>query len=282
MNSLRPVILFVAVTAFFVSCEEVGPQIDFSGGGGNGGGVGDTTQEKIVLIEEFTAVRCTNCPKGHVIIDDLLVENPDKIEVVEIHSGELAIPYNDTDPDFRSAEADQISNYLGPVPFQPSAAIDRKIFPGQTSRLIDRNFWTQYVNQELDSINKVTVTLSNTYDSVTRQLSVTIEVYFKKTVTDVVNASLMLTESGIIAPQLDGTVILDDYVHNNVFRSMIDMPYYGVQIDGNKTAGTGWSRTFDITLPADWNADNCRVVGFVSKSIGTYDVLQASGTKVAQ
>jgi hypothetical protein len=61
----------------------------------------------------------------------------------------------------------------------------------------------------------------------------------------------MITESGIIAPQLDGVTIINDYVHNNVFRGMMDMPYYGIQIDGEKTKGTSWTKEFTLTLPPD-------------------------------
>jgi hypothetical protein len=272
----------VLLSGFIFSCEEIGPQINLDGGegGNNTGGNGDTSQQKIVLIEEFTAVQCTNCPKGHVIVDNLLETDSGRIEVVEIHSGDLATPYNNADPDFRSTEADQLSAYLGPVPFQPSAAINRKIFPGQTDRLIDRSFWTQYTNQELDSINKVTITLKKDYNSSTRELKITATVYFVAAVTDVVNISVMITESGIIAPQLDGVTIINDYIHNNVFRGMMNMPYYGIQIDGEKTKGTSWTKEFTLTLPPDWNADNCRAVSFVSKSIGTYDVLQANGIDI--
>src|SRR4030095_11196455 len=103
--------------------------------------------------------------------------------------------------------------------------------------------------QELDSLNRVTVTVTSEYNSSSRELKATIVVYFKEAVTDVVNASLMITESGIIAPQLDGVTIIDNYVHNNVFRAMVDMPYYGVQIDGSKTAGSTWTRKFQPTLP---------------------------------
>lgn len=279
----RNIFFLTSVTlCLFFSCKEVGPHIDFTNGnnGGNGNGSGDTTQPKIVLIEEFTAVRCPNCPKGRIIIDNLLQSDSGRIEVVEIHSGDLAEPYNTTDPDFRSVEADQLTDYLGPFPFQPSAAIDRKIFPGQTDRLIDRNFWPQYVAQELDSVNKVTVTLQKDYNSSTRELKVTIIVYFKEAVSDVINASLMVTESNIVCPQLDGVTIIDNYVHHDVFRAMVDMPYYGVQISGDKTAGSTWSQEFSMVLPTNWNADNCRVVGLVAKSIGTYDVLQASGVPV--
>jgi hypothetical protein len=284
MKRITFYLVLALIAGYFFSCKEIGPQIDLSGNGGNTGDTTgtDTSQQKIVLIEEFTAVQCTNCPKGHTIVNNLLQSDSGRIEVVEIHSGDLAKPYNDTDPDFRTIAGDQLSAYLGPVPFQPSAAIDRKLFPGQSGLLIDRNLWTQYVNQELDSINKVTITLTKDYNSSTRELKVTMKVYFKETVTDVINASLMLTESGIVAPQLDGTVIIDNYVHDNVFRDMIDMPYYGVQIDGDKVAGTTWSRDFTIILSNDWNADSCRIVGFASKSIGTYDVLQAAGIGVRE
>lgn len=262
------------------SCQEIGPPINTGGGGG---GVVDTTNERVVLMEVFTAVQCVNCPAGREIIDALLDSFPGRLEVVEIHSGDLSEPIHDTDPDFRSQDADDITAYLGPFPFQPSAAIDRRSFeisPGDIQRLVDRNLWDQLVRREMDSIAQVKISLDYDYNDSNRELSVTMTVNFLKDITDIINATILLTESGMIAAQDDGpTMVIEDYEHENVLRKFLT-GFNGELINADKTAGSTWTLTRTITLPSAWNAGNCRVVGFVSKAVGTYDVLQAAGVSI--
>ncbi|MGB3075723.1 MAG: Omp28-related outer membrane protein [Chitinophagales bacterium] len=270
------VLFLLAIFFFYSSCEEIGPNINDSGG--NGGG--DTTNERVVLMEVFTAVKCVNCPAGREIINDLIDSFPGRIEVVEIHSGDLAKPIYPTDPDFRSQDADDITAYLGPFPFQPSAAIDRKsweITPGNVQRLLDRNYWTLYFQKEIDSVSNVKISLERAFDTGTRLLTVTMKVDFLKDVTDIINATILLTESGMVAAQDDGpTMVVDDYVHEDVLRTFLT-GYSGELVNATNTSGSSWTITRSITLPIEWNAGNCRVIGFVSKSVGTYDVLQSAG-----
>lgn len=281
---MKQILLFFFLFAAFLSfnsCEEIGPIVN-SGGGGNGGN-GDTTNERVVLVEIFTAVQCVNCPAGREIIDALLDSFPGRIEVVEIHSGDLAEPIHDTDPDFRSQAADDITSYLGPFPFQPSAAIDRKsweITPGNVQRLVDRNYWDLLVRKQLDSISNVKLSIEKDYNSSSRELTVTLTLDFLKDVTDIINATILLTESGMVAAQDDGpTDVVEDYVHENVLRDFLT-GYSGELVNAAKTAGSSWSLTRSIVLPQEWNENNCRIVGFVSKSVGTYDVLQSAGVSL--
>ncbi len=272
--------LVLIICLCVTSCVEIGPPIN-TGGGGTGGT--DTTNERVVLMEVFTAVQCVNCPAGREIIDALLDSFPGRLEVVEIHSGDLAEPINSSDPDFRSQAADDITAYLGPFPFQPSAAIDRRSFeisPGNVQRLVDRNLWDQLVRNEMDSISNVRLILDYDYNSTNRELTVTMEVEFLKDIADIINATILLTESGMVAAQDDGpTMVIDDYEHENVLRTFLT-GYSGELINSEKTAGSSWTISRTITLPNEWNASNCRVIGLVSKAVGTYDVLQTAGVSI--
>lgn len=272
-------LLSIAIT-FLHSCVEIGPSVNTDGGGNSGG---DTTNSRVVLLEVFTAVQCVNCPAGREIIDELLDSFPGRIEVVEIHSGDLSEPINVTDPDFRSQAAEDITNYLGPFPFQPSAAIDRKsweISAGNFERLVDRNFWNLFVRKQLDSISNVKLEIDKAFNTTSRELTVTLNVEFLQDVNDIINATILLTESGMIAAQDDGpTNVIEDYEHENVLRDFLT-GYSGELINADKKAGSTWSLTRTIVLPAEWNANNCRVVALVAKSTGTYDVLQTAGSSI--
>jgi len=88
----------------------------------------------------------------------------------------------------------------------------------------------------------------------------------------------MITESGIVAGQIDGLTLIPGYVHEDVLRDVITY-YAGENVGGETTAGSSWTYNLTpYTLSPEWNADSCRVIAFVSKAINNYDVLQAMGT----
>ena len=95
---------------FFHSCKEVGPDINLHG---NQNAILDTTyiespvataEVKNVVIEEFTGVRCPNCPQGHVIIANIKAANPNRIVAVSLHPvNSLGHPYSFSTQDFENA-----------------------------------------------------------------------------------------------------------------------------------------------------------------------------------
>ncbi|MCY7410448.1 MAG: Omp28-related outer membrane protein [Chitinophagales bacterium] len=276
----RNYIFFISILTIIFSCKEIGPVINTSGNGGNNGGGAnvDSTQQRIVLLEDFTATNCPNCPKGRVIIDQLLAAHPGRIEVVEIHQGPLSVQLYPDDPILKTSDGESLASYLGPPPFWPSGAIDRKLWSvSPDQRLMDRNLWTGVVAQELDSNVNIFLGQNFSYDDASRKLTGSVTVNFLNTVTDALNITVLITESGIVAGQLDGLTPIPEYVHHNVLRDILTN-YTGDIVSGNKTQGSSW--TYNLSpyiVDGTWNADSCRVIALVSKSVGTYDVLQVIG-----
>ncbi|HYV92495.1 MAG TPA: Omp28-related outer membrane protein [Chitinophagales bacterium] len=266
---------FVAI-GFFSCCKEVGPNINLFGDqGSDSSGYVDSSQQKNVLLEDFTASNCTNCPKGRDVIDNLLALYPGRMEVVEVHQGPLSFPLLPGNPAFKTQDGEDLAAYLGPPPFWPSGAVDRILYPD--GRLIDRNLWPTYVPEELDSPLKVMLGVNTIYNNSSRVVTGSVTVDFLQTITDALNITVLITESGIVAAQLDGVIIDTFYVHRDVLRDIVT----GVQGDlvtGAKTQGSAWTYTLNsYSVPVEWNADSCRIIACVSKSAGSYDVLQAMG-----
>ena len=274
------VLSFLSLFFALSSCIELGPNVNLGGDGGTDttGGNVDTTQKKMVLIEDFTATDCPNCPKATDIVNNLLATYPGRIEVVEVHEGILSFPLVPGDPDLWTQDGEDLANYLGPPSFWPIGAIDRvswEVAPQDFQLLIDRSLWTTYVAQELDSSQAVNLGFDLHYDDATRKLTGSVKANFLRTVTDPVNITVLITESGIVAAQLNGLTVDTNYVHNHVLRDIITN-YTGNPVSGSTTAGT----TLTYTLPtyivsSDWNADSCRVLAFINTAAGSYDVLQA-------
>lgn len=276
-NIFLSLILLPAISIFIFSCcscqQEVGPKIV------------PFTSSRNVLIEESTGVQCTNCPQGHAISESLSDANPGRIEIVCIHTGSLAYPFNSQHNDFRTTFGDAIDGYLGGFTAQPQGAIDQKIFPGETVYWLDKNKWAGYVTQELQLQTKVNLDITNTYDSTTRVLTTKVHGKYLETFNAENNLSVMLTESDIIDWQDNSQpapVHIDSFYHHNHVLRMMLTPFNGEVINpmDQKRAGDEFTRTYSYTIPATWNANHCRVVAFLAETGTVKEVYNVVGKNV--
>ena len=267
----------------FSSCwlDEVGPPIDTSNGGGT------TFQQKRVLLEDITGVRCTNCPSGHELAATISANNAGRVEVVCIHSGVFAVPFAFSSYDFKSdcPEGVQIDNWLGPSSSWPCADINRKLFTGESALFLSSTKWAGYVAQELASDTPVVaIDINRTYNISSRNLSVSLNLHYNTTETTANYFTIYLVEDSIVDPQSNDTpapVHIDTfYTHMNVLRHVLTA-YNGTAVSGSTTSGSDISTaSFSYVLPANVNAAHARVVAFVSEFGTSKDVLQVVSKKV--
>ncbi len=267
------------------SCREVGPNIFFDDIGETTDTVAiDTTQPKTVLLEVFTGAKCPNCPKGRQIADQLLATYAGRLVVVDIHQGPLSAPALAGDPDLRTEEGEELAEMLGPPPYWPCGAVDRQLFeitPGNFQRLVDRNLWTTFVTQQIDSPRYLLLGGSFQSNPTTRKLSGTVGVRPVRDLPGSLYLTIILTEDSIIAGQLDGTVVIADYVHNHVLRDVLT-PVSGIPLpDTLRNGQTFYYSVKDYVIPVDWNTEHLYVTAFVSRSAGVYNVFQALKVPVA-
>src|SRR5690554_8137402 len=69
--------------------------------------VSTSPENKNVVLEEFTGIYCVFCPEGHAIAQAIKDANPDRVSLINIHTGSFAVP-NGNHPDFRT-------NYGAPI-----------------------------------------------------------------------------------------------------------------------------------------------------------------------
>ncbi len=253
---------------FFSACTEIPPEIPSAGGSTPG-----SDQERQVLIEEFTGVRCVNCPAGSAQIQDLLATYGERLVAVSIHAGEYSPPLPESLYDFRTEEGDQLIDYLG-APFgYPSAVINRKQFPGEFSMQLGQAKWAGYIAQELAEAAKVKIAIKPNYEESSRQLSVEVTVFPQEDLPDDLNLSLMITEDDITDYQVTPSGTVSDYEHRHVLRDMLT-PYDGEPFGEVLLSGSEVVRHYSLTLPQQWVADRCHLVALVSGSASNKEVLQ--------
>ena len=271
-------LLAALIVLYLSSCEEIGPAIDLTEDT-----TADTTyvatqvetpQVKNVLLEEFTGVRCVNCPQGHALLDNLESQHGARFIAVSNHSEFLAEPY-DSDQDLRTDDAQAFENLLGPISAKPSGAVDRKLFSGETSLVYYTQKWSNYVNQQMNLPTPVNIHIETAFNN-NRDLEVIVTLHYTSEETEENKLTVILLEDNITTMQLgQGSIIDSTYVQNRVLRKSLTSTN-GLTLTPTKEAGRVVVKSFVVeNLPSIWNADELRVVALVHRSGSAMDVLQA-------
>jgi hypothetical protein len=258
-------LLFFAASA----CREIPPVI------------GECQTERIVLVEEFTGVRCVNCPMGSTKIAQLIDQyGTEKIIAISIHAGFFSVPYTESVEDFTTEAGNAIDAQLGPVTAYPAACINRKLFGNETQRPLSLSSWAGYIAAELCREPQININISNSFDNTSRQLSTNINLRSLNNSTifdESLAMTVYITEDDIVSAQLDAGGLDLNYNHKHVLRHTLT-DSRGTTIHSGGGTLEPFSANLNYTLPAHWDATKCHVVAFVHYrgNNNKYDVLQAA------
>lgn len=213
--------------------------------------------KRSVLVEEYTGVKCVNCPQGHKALEEIeAVFNTDRnlelgvgVIVVGIH-----IPNWGQDADKGGLIAPEAYSLTPQSVSPPQATVNR------TSGVISRDQWAKQIIDEiyiepdvkfassiLAELNGTSIKISGRVESAQNLPDATLHVW--------------LVEDNIVKTQNLSDGSRDkNYVHQNVFRACVN------GVNGKEFAlQRNSSREFSYSYPlhADWKAENIRVVAFV-------------------
>ena len=222
------------------------------------------------LVEQFTAIGCTHCPKGTHMLQ-LLTEMRNDIAWVAIHQN-----FNGTDP-MRTVQCDTIANYQGNNSY-PSASFDRS--DGWEEEGVVANsigYYAQYHQQVAEALSAffdylaeapsfATVNINSTIDE-NRNAEITISGELTPDFDQMLGAdsklTVYITEDGIVNRQLNDGTWETNYVHNGVMRRALGSALGNtINRDGNT-----YENVFTYTIPSSWDIDNLHVVAFISRPL---------------
>lgn len=236
-----------------------------------------TPQNKRVLIEEFSGVRCVQCPAGSLEIQNLQAIYGERLVAVSIHAGSLAAPYNQSQFDLRTEEGEDLLNFLGIPEGFPTGVINRKLFPGQPDLQLETAVaWAGHIASEMEETAPVALEIDHTWNLPDRRLTMRIFTQAFENIDQALKLSVFITESKIIDTQIvPGDGIIDDYEHNHVLRKSLTA-FDGDRIADTLPAGELIAKEFNFTLPANWKAEDCHLIAFVHLAGNDKAVLQAA------
>lgn len=226
--------------------------------------------DKYLLVEEFTGMRCVNCPKGAETVHSITEALDGKVVAVCIHPEGHIFTEPIDGVDLTSPASTEIYNYYHPN--FPAAMFDGSRPNTNTAR------WLGVALKAYQEPTPLNISVTTRYDASSRKVKAHYTVTFLEDYAGELCVTAYLTEDGIKGEQesLNG-VTLHDYSHNHVLRAAIS-GVWGDKIGNAFTAHQIVEGDYEYTLKEEWNEDNCNVVVFAGISKGT--VYNANQTRV--
>ena len=219
MEKVKNMLLALVVAAFALSACDIIEEPYIQGGGDTPTPGGDTVQVvKKVLLEDYTGVRCVNCPAAGELALQLQEIYPQVI-VMGVHAGMLAMP-NGGYPDFRTPEGTEWWNFFG-FDTNPIGTVNR-ISRGSGSYGINPAEWGSNVVEELAKAPVIALEIENAYNAENRTLNATVSGKVLEDQTEDLLLVVCLMEDGITGLQQTPSGVNTEYVHRHVFRGTLD------------------------------------------------------------
>lgn len=219
--------------------------------------------EKTLLFEDYTGQLCIFCPQGAIVAQNLKESYKENFVLVSIHAGALAIP------PFATETAKEYNTYFN-IETNPTAVIDRKVISDKF-----KDEWANLVEKHIKEKAVVDIKLEASYNSETRDIAIVSKLRRIEGNADL-KLQLWITEDNIVARQLTTTGYDNNYVHNHVFRDVVNGTWGEeviVTFDEEKKVNTAYK------LNEQWKAENINIVGFLYNA-SDREVLQAAEIKL--
>lgn len=254
------------------------------------------TAIKRVLVEESTGTWCASCGYGSIYFEHLKNNYPNTIPVA-VHTG----PGGQDPMAIFSIELYMIPYFSG----SPTFLFDRKDFAGNPSSkpsISASNPWEngldtldKYMDLIYNEAPLATVGLTQSYNSSTREISVTVTSNFIENTTGDFRLNCFILEDSVtggseydqansnfsgwtagpsyLSDLINAPHPIVDYTHNHVLRATLGNPEGATaSIPTTVSSGSSYSKTFTYILPVDFDETQISLVGLVQR-FGT-DVVQ--------
>lgn len=238
--------------------------------------------KKVVILEDYTGVKCNNCPAAAELAAQLQEQYEPHLIVMGVHpKGNLQLPTGGF-PDFRTDIGNEWNNYFN-IASYPNGTVNRQKAVGSPE-------WAGAVASELeDGFDDAYIRLivKTRYDEATRELSITAHSKMLVDLPSELSLTTCIMEDSIKGKQVKPTGIDTAYMHRHVFRGTADGITWGGAISDDPseiteeiiTAGSNFIRTMKFTVDEAYNADQLYIVAFIARSDNHY-VFQAAETKI--
>ncbi len=235
--------------------------------------------KKLVLFD-FTGHQCVYCPRAARTATTLEGIYGEQLITIALHCGSFA-NVNASGPfsyDFRTPEGTQLQGDFFISNF-PNGSVN--FIKKNGSILIPYAAWGSMVANELTKSPQAEISITNSYNTTSRELTATIHTTFINALSGNYNLVVYLTEDSIVNWQKDADFnppVFDNpnYVHRHVFRTSFSGTY-GEPVVSVPAAGSSVDKQYSITLNSGFNEKHCAVVAFIMDA-STKEIIQGQHT----
>ncbi len=229
---------------------------------------------KHAIVEEFTGIKCSNCPSGHTTLNGIITSNPGVVHTIGYNptNSSYTDPTGTQGTDFRRSYLDPFYNstYCSPgngSRFMPSAFINRKILTSG-NLLQSSSAWSGHVTNTLNETSPLNVGVKSVYNSTAQTLTIDVEVYYTSNVTAVNSLYVMISEDDLTSGYQSGSSATpsNPYIYKHTFRENVNTGQWGDAISSPTTQGSLYTKQYVFNLANAINPINiakAHVLAFV-------------------
>jgi hypothetical protein len=295
MKITRYIIPAVVVSAFLFSmCDYIVDPNEVA----QTGPTFDTTK-RVAIVEEWTGHTCIACPAAARDIEQMEAAYGQRFVAISIHDGYFAepctsptaapyfhpVPNCATNPttdfheDFLCATGASYTATHPAGPASPPQGMVNRLGMASGTEVKTRGVWSALVDSIVQKDACTSIHIDPQYNSSNREVNITVRGTWLQSYAGTINIAIMLTESGMVGWQTDGTDCDSEFVFENVLRECLNTPgsIVGTQLTtGTTPVGTAWSYTLPTAyvLPNAFDAAGCNLVAILYDTT-TGEVLQA-------
>lgn len=228
----------------------------------------------VVLLEDYTGVKCVNCPAAAEIASNLQAQYGEHLVVLGVHPKSVLQNPAGGFPDFRTDEGNEWNNYFN-ISAYPTGTVNREAAIGTAS-------WASEVDDVIGNDAPVRLIIKSEYDDATRELKLSIHSKFLQNVeSDDVHLTVCMMENNIIGKQVTPDGVVEDYVHRHVFRGTADGLTWGRLLSSAESISSGenFITNMKFNVDEEFNADEFYIVALITDH-NTREVLMAAEKKI--
>ena len=221
---------------------------------------------KNVLVEDFTAHQCGNCPQAAIIAEELVENGGGKVFAVAIHAGFLAYTNDEYPTDWTCVDGDFLWNQLD---FQanPFGRINRTGGPGN---FFSTSQWEEIVETEMQLETPVEIQVETSWHSNAGHLNIHAHGHYFENTTGDHRLSILITESNLIGHQLDYSSYPEHityYEFNHLLRGSVTGAE-GLVAISDAQEGDHFQSDFTFIWNEEWVYENSHLLAIVSDEDG--------------
>ena len=227
-----------------------------------------STGDQHVLLEDFTAHQCGNCPPAGALAEQIAEAQDGRVHLLAIHAGSLAaVSDAPFDTDWTNPESNA---YWQQLAFQvnPIGRVNRR---GGPAEIASPNNWTALVSSELAltpdaHLQGIIIPDPTVNDDVHIHAHVT----FANALPGEIRLALLVSESHLMAAQLNyqsDPEVIEDFEHNHMLRGSLSGAD-GLVIATDPSAGSTIQLNYTLAWEPEWAMENSHILAVLTNADG--------------